>query len=71
MAQTSTTLISSKAHITTITGSDISFTATSGVNTIKSTSTVLSGAGKLAVFDLITVTVTTNNNSTFTVKSIV
>jgi len=71
MAQTSTTLISSKAHITTITGSDISFTATSGVNTIKSTSTVLSGAGKLAVFDLITVTGTTNNNSTFTVKSIV
>ena len=71
MAQTSTTLISSKAHITTITGSDISFTATSGVNTIKSTSTVLSGSGKLAVFDLITVTGTTNNNSTFTVKSIV
>jgi len=71
MAQTSTTLIATKAHVTTITGSDISFTATSGVNTIKSTSTVLSGAGKLAVFDLITVTGTTNNNSTFTVKSIV
>jgi len=71
MAQTSTTLIATKAHVTTITGSDISFTATSGVNTIKSTSTVLSGSGKLAVFDLITVTGTTNNNSTFTVKSIV
>jgi len=71
MAQTSTTLISSKAHITTITGSDISFTATSGVNTIKSTSTVLSGSGKLAVRDLITVTNSANNNSTFTVKSIV
>ena len=71
MAQTSTTLIATKAHVTTITGSDISFTATSGVNTIKSTSTVLSGSGKLAVRDLITVTNSANNNSTFTVKSIV
>jgi hypothetical protein len=59
MAQTSTTLIATKAHVTTITGSDISFTATSGVYTISSTSTVLTGAGKLAVFDLITVTGTT------------
>ena len=71
MAQTSTTLISSKAHVTTITASDISFTATSGVYTISSTSTVLTGSGKLAVFDLITVTGTSNNNSTFTVKSVV
>tara|TARA_B100001057_G_C22539978_1_gene829184 strand:- start:98 stop:688 length:591 start_codon:yes stop_codon:yes gene_type:complete len=71
MAQTSTTLLSSKAHITTITGSDISFTSTSGVNTISSTSTTLTGSGKLAAFDLITVTGTTNNNSTFTVKEVV
>jgi hypothetical protein len=71
MAQTSTTLISSKAHVTTITGSDISFTATSGVNTISSTSTVLTGSGKFAAFDLITITGTSNNNSTFTVKSVV
>ena len=71
MAQTSTTLISSKAHVTTITGSDISFTATSGVHTISSTSTVLTGSGKFAAFDLITITGTSNNNSTFTVKSVV
>ena len=71
MAQTSTTLISSKAHVTTITGTDISFTATSGVYTISSTSTVLTGSGKFAVGDLITVTGTTSNNSTFTVSTVV
>ena len=52
-------------------GSDISFTSTSGTYTISSTSTVLTGAGKLAVRDLVTVTGTTNNNSTFTVKAVV
>ena len=71
MAQTSTTLISSKAHITSITRTDISFTATAGVYTIKSTSTVLTGSGKLAVGDLITVTGTSSNNSTFTVSTVV
>ena len=71
MAQTSTTLISSKSHLTSITGSDISFTATSGIYTIKATSTTLTGSGKLAVGDLITVTGTTNNNSTFTVSTVV
>jgi|TARA_R110000782_G_scaffold99364_2_gene185063 hypothetical protein len=71
MAQTSTTLISSKSHLTSITGTDISFTATSGIYTIKATSTTLTGSGKLAVGDLITVTGTTNNNSTFTVSTVV
>ena len=71
MAQTSTTLISSKSHLTSITGSDISFTATSGIFTIKATSTTLTGSGKLAVGDLITVTGTTSNNSTFTVSTVV
>jgi|TARA_R110001592_G_scaffold97925_3_gene280049 hypothetical protein len=71
MAQTSTTLSGAKSHVVDISGSDISFTATSGVHTIKSTSTVLTGSGKLAVRDLITVTNTTNNNSTFTVKEVV
>ena len=71
MAQTSTTLIATKAHITSITGTDISFTATAGVYTIKSTSTVLTGSGKLAVGDLITVTGTSSNNSTFTVSTVV
>ena len=71
MAQTSTTLSGAKSHKVDITGSDISFTATSGVYTISSTSTVLTGSGKLAAFDLVTVTNTTNNNSTFTVKAVV
>ena len=71
MAQTSTTLSGAKSHIENISGSDISFTSTSGVYTIKSTSTVLTGAGKLAAFDLVTVTNSSNNNSTFTVKAVV
>ena len=71
MAQTSTTLSGAKSHVANITGTDISFTATSGVYTISSTSTVLTGAGKLAVRDLVTVTGTTSNNSTFTVKAVV
>ena len=71
MAQTSTTLSGAKSHVENISGSDISFTATSGVYTISSTSTVLTGSGKLALRDLVTVTGTTNNNSTFTVKSVV
>jgi len=71
MAQTSTTLISAKSHITSITGTDISLSATSGVYTIKATSTTLTGAGKLAVGDLITVSGTSNNNSTFTVSTVV
>ena len=71
MAQTSTTLIATKAHVTSITGTDISFTATAGVYTIKSTSTVLTGSVKLAVGDLITVTGTSSNNSTFTVSTVV
>ena len=73
MAQTSTTLIASKAHITSVTGADISFTAASGVYTIKATSTTLTGSGKLAVGDLITVTGASNsaNNTTFTVSTVV
>jgi hypothetical protein len=71
MAQTSTTLSGEKSHVSNISGSDISFTASSGTYTISSTSTVLTGAGKLAVRDLITVSGTDLNNSTFTVKAIV
>jgi len=71
MAQTSTTLSGAKSHRTNITGADISFTSTSGVFTIKSTTTVLTGAGKLEVRDLVTVTNTVNNNSTFTIKEVV
>jgi hypothetical protein len=68
MAQTSTTLSSEITHKTDITGTDISI-STSG--SISSTSTILTGAGKLAVRDLVTVTGTGNNNKTFTVKAIV
>ena len=71
MAQTSTTLISARSHITSITGTDISLSATAGVYTISATSTVLTGAGKLAVGDLITVSGSTSNNSTFTVSTVV
>ena len=67
MAQTSTTLSGSKSHISDVTGSDISFTATSGVYKITSTSTSLDN---FAVRDLITVSGTTNNNKTFTVKTV-
>jgi hypothetical protein len=65
MAQSSTTISSQKDHKVNITGTDISFTA--GTKTISTTSTSLSN---LAVRDLITITGTTNNNSTFTVKSV-
>jgi hypothetical protein len=68
MAQTSTTLIGEKSHVANITGTDISI-STSG--SISSTSTVLTGSGKLAVRDLVTITGTGNNNKTFTVKAVV
>ena len=67
MAQRSTTLLASKSHIADVTGTDISFTATGTEYKITSTSTTLSG---FAVRDLITVSGTTNNNSTFTVKTV-
>jgi hypothetical protein len=68
MAQTSTTIAASKSHKANIsvTGG-ASFTATSGVYKIVSTAVSLAN---LAQYDLITVSGTTNNNSTFTVKSV-
>tara|TARA_Y100001937_G_scaffold126526_1_gene196014 strand:+ start:3234 stop:3833 length:600 start_codon:yes stop_codon:yes gene_type:complete len=68
MAQTSTTLSGEVSHKADITGTDISI-STSG--TISSTGTVLTGAGKFAVRDRITVSGTANNNKTFTVKAVV
>ena len=67
MAQTSTTLLASKSHIANVSGTDISFTATGTTYKITSTTTSLLG---FAVRDLITVTNTTSNNSTFTVKTV-
>ena len=66
MAQTSTTLLASKSHIANVTGTDISFTATGTEYKITSTTTSLAG---FAVRDLITVTGTTSNNKTFTIKT--
>lgn len=71
MAQTSTILSGAKSHISDITGTDISFTNSGNTNTISSSTTALTGSDKLAVRDRITVTNSTNNNSTFTVKAIV
>ena len=67
MGQTSTTVLASKSHKANVTGTDISFTATGVEYKISATSTTLNN---FAVRDLITVTGTTNNNSTFTVKTV-
>jgi hypothetical protein len=67
MAQTSTTLSGERSHKADVTGTDISFNATGATYKITSTSTALDN---FAVRDLITVSGTTNNNSTFTVKEV-
>ena len=64
MAQSSTTISSQRDHKVNITGTDISFVAST--KTISTTSTSLAN---LSVFDVITVTGTANNNGTFTVKT--
>ena len=64
MAQSSTIISSQRDHKVNITGTDISFVAST--KTISTTSTSLAN---LAVFDVITVTGTANNNGTFTVKT--
>jgi len=66
MAQTSITLETAKAHLANVTGTDISFNEVAGVNKITSTTTSLVN---IKVGDIITVTGTTNNNKTFTVKT--
>ena len=67
MAQTSTTLSGEVSHKADVTGTDISFTATGSEYKITTTTTALNG---FAVRDLITVTNTAYNNSTFTVKTV-
>ena len=69
MAQTSTTIQPVTAHKSTITGTVISFVKTGTEYKIASSNTTTTPLGNLAQFDLITVTGTTNNNRTFTVKS--
>jgi hypothetical protein len=70
MAQTSTTIRSATPHKANITGTVISFTKTGTQYKIASSNTTTTSLGALAQFDLITVTGTTSNNKTFTVKSV-
>lgn len=68
MAQSSTTISGQRSHKADITVTEgAAFVSSGGTNTISTTATSL---GNLAQYDLITVTGTTNNNSTFTVKSV-
>ena len=68
MAQTSTTILASKGHKNDIgAATDIGFLATGSEYKIYATATSL---GNLAKFDVITVSGSTSNNSTFTVKSV-
>lgn len=68
MAQKSTTLLSQKSHKANITvEGGASFTVNGSEYKITSTNTSL---GSLAKFDIITVSNTDKNNSTFTVKSV-
>jgi hypothetical protein len=68
MAQTSTTLLATKTHTANITVSDgASFTVSGSEYKISTTATSLSALNQ---YDLITITGTSNNNSTFTVKSV-
>ena len=73
MAQTSTTLLASKSHITTPTASTIiSFAKTGTEYKISSSNTGTTSFGAYSQFDLITITGASNsgNNKTFTVKSV-
>ena len=68
MAQKSTTILASKNHKPDIgAATDIGFLATGSEYKIYATATSL---GNLAKFDVITVSGSTSNNSTFTVKSV-
>jgi hypothetical protein len=68
MAQSSTTITGQRSHkadITVVEGA--SFVSSGGTNTISTTATSLSN---LAQYDVITVSGTTSNNGTYTVKSV-
>lgn len=68
MAQSSTTISGQRSHKADITVTEgATFVSSGGTNTISTTSTSLAN---LAQYDLITITGTSNNNSTFTVKSV-
>ena len=67
MAQSSTTISGQKSFKSVITATDIRFSYVSGTSSIITTSTSLAN---LSARDLITITGTTNNNTTLTVKSV-
>jgi hypothetical protein len=67
MAQTSTTLSGQKSHENDLSATDISFVATGNEYKIRTTSTDL---GRFSVRDIITVSNSSLNNSTFTVKTV-
>ena len=70
MAQNSTTIRSAASHKSTITGTVISFTQTGTEYKISSSNIISTPLSNLAQYDLITVSGSTNNNNTFTVKSV-
>ena len=70
MAQNSTTIIAAKSHKANITGSVISFTQTGTEYKISSSNTGSVNLSALKQFELITISGTTNNNKTFTIKSV-
>ena len=69
MAQNSTTILAAKSHRADITGTVISFLQTGTEYKISSSDTTSVTFNALNQFDLITVSGTTSNNKTFTVKS--
>ena len=70
MAQSSTTILASKSHRVDISGTVINFTQTGTDYKISSSDTGSVNLSALKKFDLITITGTTNNNKTFTIKSV-
>ena len=70
MAQSSTTIRSAASHKATITGTVISFSQTGTEYKISSSNTSTHSLAGYAQYDLITVSGSTNNNNTFTVKSV-
>jgi hypothetical protein len=70
MAQTSTSILSDKNHIADKSGTVISFTRTGTEYKISSSDTGSVSFGTYSQYDLITVTGSSNNNGTYTVKSV-
>jgi len=70
MAQTSTSILSDKNHKADKSGTIISFTKIGTEYKISSSDTATVSFGTYSQYDLITVTGSSNNNGTYTVKSV-